>query len=242
MQVRKRWAVLVGMLMLMSMVLSACFSEYVRVGQEEAAEDLVDDLIQAGTEIFKPTDPPTLEPTKPPPTEVPKTGFLIPDPANDGVLCSDGTPSDEQLPAGIDYREVAGEVSPEGNHVLFTMRFEDPESPEPFFAWIEFNDPLLPLDADDPNWFFANRGNTNFFLQILGDDVRAELHRFTEDGWAAAENSVQAERVDAHIEVRVDVNVIPQGAALYFGASDGMNCDEVGLLDGVPAIGEILVN
>jgi hypothetical protein len=40
----------------------------------------------------------------------------------------------------------------------------------------------------------------------------------------------------------VDVNVIPQGAALYFGASDGMNCDEVGLLDGVPAIGEILVN
>ncbi len=72
---------LLAILLLAVIVLSACGSEYVKPGEEFAANDIVNDLIDEGA----PSMPPTATPA-PTPTKDLRVGFILPDDAIEKIM------------------------------------------------------------------------------------------------------------------------------------------------------------
>lgn len=192
---------------------------------------------------------PTLAPTEtvvlpPVPEEEPPNAWttVFEDGTNDPLDCRTGEPVDQEMAGYMDIHRIRLEAG-EGSAIWVWEVAPGSDLPalfatSPLAGGVGFADASRPT-PEDPNWYFNNVANTGFGFIWNRDTKMLDGYDsvFTADGWTTIEDFVTAIAVAGN-EIRLTLpwEHIPKGAAWYGSTTNGMICDEIGLVDDKPTL------
>jgi hypothetical protein len=192
---------------------------------------------------------PTLAPTEtavlpPAPEEEPPipSSAVFEDEINDPIDCRSGEPVDQEMAGYMDIHRIRLEAG-EGSASWVWEVAPGSDLPalfaaSPLAGGVGFADASRPT-PEDPNWYFNNVANTGFGFIWNRDTKMLDGYDsvFTVDGWTTVEGFTTSVVVAGN-EIRVTLpwEQIPAGAAWYGSTTNGVVCDQIGLVDDLPTL------
>jgi hypothetical protein len=172
----------------------------------------------------------------------PVSAAVFEDEINDPIDCVTGQPSTGVMVGYMDIHAIRLEVrQADVTWVWIVAPGSDLPAlfaSNPLAGGLGFVDPARPMPSD-PDWYFNNVANSGFgFLRNRDTRVLDGYDSlYTADGWTTVEGFTTSVVVAGN-EIRVTLpwEQIPAGAAWYGSTTNGVVCDQIGLVDDLPTL------